>query len=33
MTSLYPLENGMVFAQYSGNKYDDTFEIYKNADY
>lgn len=33
MTSLYPLENGMAFAQYSGNKYDDIFEIYKNADY
>ena len=23
MSSLYPLENGMAFAQYSGNKYND----------
>lgn len=33
MTSLYPLENGMAFAQYSGNKYDDIFDIYKKSDY
>lgn len=33
MTSLYPLENGMAFAQYSGNKYNDIFEIYKKKDY
>ncbi|MBQ3408228.1 MAG: LTA synthase family protein [Clostridia bacterium] len=33
MTSLYPLENGMAFAQYSSNKYDDFYKIYKNAGY
>jgi len=33
MTSLYPLENGMAFAHYGSNKYDDFFEIYKNAGY
>lgn len=33
MSSLYPLENGMAFAQYSSNKYNDFFENYKNASY
>ena len=33
MTSLYPLENGMAFAQYSSNKYDDIFGKYKEAGY
>jgi len=33
MTSLYPLDNGMAFAQYSSNKYDDFFSIYNNAGY
>ncbi len=33
MTSLYPLENGMAFAQYSSNEYNDFFENYKNAGY
>lgn len=33
MTSLYPLENGMAFAQYSSNKYDDFFKIYHDAGY
>ena len=33
MTSLYPLDNGMAFAQYSSNKYDDFFKIYKDAGY
>lgn len=33
MTSLYPLENGMAFAHYSSNKYDDFFGIYKDAGY
>ncbi|MBR2744284.1 MAG: LTA synthase family protein [Clostridia bacterium] len=30
-SSLYPLENGMAFAQYSGNKYDDFFGEFDNA--
>ena len=33
ISSLYPLENGMAFAQYSSNTYDDIFKLYKNADY
>lgn len=33
ITSMYPLENGMAFAQYSGNSYDDIFKEYKNAGY
>lgn len=33
MSSLYPLENGMAFAQYSSNEYDDFFEIYHNNGY
>lgn len=33
MTSLYPLENGIAFANYSGNEYDDFFKIYNNAGY
>ena len=33
MTSLYPLDNGMAFAQYSSNKYDDIFGQYKEAGY
>lgn len=33
ISSLYPLENGMAFAQYSNTKYDDIFGIYKNSDY
>lgn len=33
ISSLYPLENGMAFAQYSSNKYDDIFDMYKNSDY
>ena len=33
MNSLYPLENGMAFAQYSSNSYDDIFGIYKDAGY
>lgn len=33
MSSLYPLDNGMAFAQYSSNKYDDIFGEYKDAGY
>lgn len=33
VTSLYPLENGMAFAHYSGNSYDDFFKLYHNAGY
>lgn len=33
ISSLYPLENGMAFAQYSSNKYDDIFDVYKRGDY
>lgn len=33
MSSLYPLENGMAFAQYSGNKYNDIFDLYKEKNY
>ena len=33
MTSLYPLDNGMAFAQYSSNKYDDFFSLYNDAGY
>ena len=33
ISSLYPLENGMAFSQYSSNKYDDIFGIYKNSNY
>lgn len=33
ISSLYPLENGMAFAQYSNTKYDDIFGMYKNYDY
>ncbi|MBO5349951.1 MAG: sulfatase-like hydrolase/transferase [Clostridia bacterium] len=33
ISSLYPLENGMAFAQYSSNEYDDIFEIYKKSNY
>lgn len=33
ITSMYPLENGMAFAQYSGNSYDDIFKLYKDAGY
>lgn len=33
MTSLYPLENGMAFAHYSGNDYDDFFKIFQNEGY
>lgn len=33
ISSLYPLENGMAFAQYSNTKYDDIFGMYKNSDY
>ena len=33
MNSLYPLENGMAFAQYSDNSYDDIFGLYKKSDY
>lgn len=33
MSSLYPLENGMAFAQYSSNSYDDIFKLYNDAGY
>lgn len=33
VTSLYPLENGMAFAHYGGNSYDDFFKLYHNAGY
>ena len=33
MSSLYPLENGMAFAQYSSNQYDDIFGEYKDSGY
>ncbi|MBR2704124.1 MAG: sulfatase-like hydrolase/transferase [Clostridia bacterium] len=32
-SSLYPLENGMAFAQYSSNEYDDFFKEYHDAGY
>lgn len=32
-SSLYPLENGMAYAQYSSNEYDDFFKIYHNNGY
>ncbi len=33
LSSLYPLDNGMAFAQYSGNKYDDFFGEFHDAGY
>lgn len=33
MNSLYPLENGMSFAQYSSNDYNDIYKNFKNNDY
>ena len=33
MNSLYPLENGMSFAQYSSNDYNDIYKNFKKADY
>lgn len=33
ITSMYPLENGMAFAQYSSNTYDDIFGLYKDSGY
>ena len=33
MNSLYPLENGMCFAQYSSNDYSNMYQIFKNNDY
>ncbi len=33
MTSLYPLENGMSYAQYSSNDYNDIYENFKNNGY
>lgn len=33
MNSLYPLENGMSFAQYSSNDYNDVFHNFKKDDY
>ena len=33
MNSLYPLENGMSFAQYSSNDYNDIYKGFKNNDY
>ncbi|MBP3707060.1 MAG: sulfatase-like hydrolase/transferase [Clostridia bacterium] len=33
MSSLYPLENGMAFAQYSANKYDDFYGSYNDSGY
>lgn len=33
MSSLYPLENGMAFAQYSANEYDDFYGEYKQSGY
>lgn len=33
MNSIYPMENGMSFAQYYSNTYDDIFGIFKQADY
>lgn len=33
MSSLYPLENGMAFAQYSANKYDDFYGSYHDSGY
>ena len=33
ISSLYPLENGMAFAQYSSNKYNDIFDMYKKSNY
>lgn len=33
INSLYPLENGMAFAQYSSNSYDDIFGVYSDANY
>lgn len=33
MNSVYPLENGMCFAQYPSNDYDNMFNEFKNSDY
>ena len=33
MNSLYPLENGMSFAQYSSNDYDNIYNKFKSDDY
>ena len=33
MNSVYPLENGMSFAQYSTNDYSDIFKMFKNNGY
>lgn len=33
ISSMYPLENGMAFAQYSSTNYDDIFEMFKKSDY
>ncbi|MBR2786958.1 MAG: sulfatase-like hydrolase/transferase [Clostridia bacterium] len=33
MNSLYPLENGMSFAQYSSNDYNNIFKNFKNSEY
>ena len=33
MNSLYPLENGMSFAQYSSNDYNNIYQNFKNNDY
>lgn len=33
MNSLYPLENGMSFAQYSSNDYNDIYQNFKKNDY
>lgn len=33
MNSVYPLENGMSFAQYASNDYSDIYEMFKNAGY
>lgn len=33
MNSIYPLENGMSFAQYSSNDYDDIYKNFKNENY
>lgn len=33
MTSLYPLENGMSYAQYSSNDYSDIYKNFKNSGY
>lgn len=33
MNSLYPLENGMSFAQYASNDYSDIYKMFKNSGY